>query len=165
MRRIPPQLRPAFTLIELVLVMIVITIAIGVVAPALRGWSRGSHLRDAAEQFVTLARLGRTQAVSTSQLHRLTVDARNHRVVLSVQDGQQFNDFTAAMDGVIEIPEGITVQMTDLQNAPREFIEFYPNGRIETARFRVSMDDGSEILVECATPTEGFRITTSGGPR
>jgi hypothetical protein len=69
------------------------------------------------------------------------------------------------MDGVVEIPDGITVQMTDLQGAACEFIDFHPNGRTQTARFRVSMDDGAEILVECATPTEGFRVVSSGGPR
>ncbi|MDB4966667.1 MAG: hypothetical protein JWN44_2356, partial [Myxococcales bacterium] len=68
MRRTAPQSRPAFTLLELVLVMLVITIAIAVVAPTLRGWSRGSHLRDTAEQFVTLTRLARTQAASSAQL-------------------------------------------------------------------------------------------------
>jgi type II secretion system protein H len=166
MRRTRSQTRrSAFTLLELVLVMLVITIAIAVVAPTLRGWSRGSHLRDTAEQIVTLTRLARTQAASTAQLHRVTIDPRNRRCVLSVQDGQQFNDFTSAMDGVVEIPDGVTVQMTDLQNAPREFVDFFPNGRIDTGRVRVSMDDGSEIVVECGTPTEGFRITTTGGPR
>jgi type II secretion system protein H len=165
MRRNAPHLRPAFTLIELVLVMLVIAIAIGVVAPTMRGWSRGSHLRDTAEQVVSLARLARTQAVAKAQLYRLTVDSRNHRCVLQVQDGQQLVEVSAAMDGVIEVPDGVTVQMTDLQGAPREFVEFYANGRMQTARIRVSMDDGSEIIVECATPTEGFRVTTSGGPR
>jgi type II secretion system protein H len=165
MRRNAPHLRPAFTLIELVLVMLVITIAIGVVAPTISGWSRGSNLRDTAEQVVALARLARTQAVATAQLYRLNVDSRNHRCALAVQDGQQMTEISAANDGVIEVPDSITVQMTDLQGAPREFVEFYPNGRMQTARIKVSMNDGSEIIIECATPTEGFRVTSSGGPR
>lgn len=165
MRRTGRPTRPAFTLIELVLVMFVVTIAIGVVAPTLSGWSRGSHLRDAAEQFVTLTRLARTRAVSVAQIHRLTVDSRSRRCALAVQDGQQLVELTAAMDGVVELPEGVSVEMTDLQGAPSGFVDFYPNGRTRPARIRVSMDDGSEVVVECAAPTESFRVVSSGGPR
>jgi type II secretion system protein H len=159
--------RAAFTLLELVLVLLVITIAVGIAAPSLRGWSRGSKMRDTADQLVTLARLARTQAASTAQLHRLTLDARNNRAVVQIQDGEQFNDMTEGEGGVYNFPEGVTVALTDLQGGPREFIEFQPNGRIQTSRFRVTMEDGYETVIECATPTEGFRVlpATEGGNR
>ena len=153
----------AFTLLELVLVLLVITIAVGIAAPSLRGWSRGSKMRDTADQLVTLARLARTQAATTAQLHRLTLDARNNRCVVQIQDGENFNDMTEGEGGVYTFPEGVKVTLTDLQNAPREFIEFQPNGRIQTSRFRVTMDDGYETVIECATPTEGFRVVPADG--
>ena len=159
--------RPAtgFTLLELVLVLLVITIAVGVAAPSLRGWNRGSKMRDTADQIITLARLARTQAAATAQMHRLTLDARNNRAVVQIQDGEQFNDMTEGEGGVYNFPEGIKVSLTDLQNGPREFIEFYPNGRMQTSRFRVTMDDGYETVIECATPTEGFRVVPADGGR
>jgi prepilin-type N-terminal cleavage/methylation domain-containing protein len=155
--------RPAFTLLELVLVLLVITIAVGVAAPSLRGWNRGSRMRDTADQLIALARLARTQAASTAQVHRLTLGSG--RCVVMAQDGEQFVELGEAAGGAFSVPEGVSVQLTDLQGGPREFVEFYPNGRMQTARFKVSMDDGYVIIVECATPTEGFRVASSGGSR
>jgi type II secretion system protein H len=165
--RRPGRRAAGFTLLELVLVLLVITIAVGIAAPSLRGWSRGSKMRDTADQLVTLARLARTQAASTAQLHRLTLDARNNRCVVQKQDGENFNDMSEGEGGVYTFPEGVTVALTDLQGGRREFVEFQPNGRIQTGRFRVTMDDGYETVIECATATEGFRIlpATEGGNR
>lgn len=152
-----------FTLLELVLVLLVITIAVGIAAPSLRGWSRGSKMRDTADQVITLARLARTQAATTAQLHRLTLDARNNRCVVQIQNGEQFDDMSEGDGGVYNIPEGVKVTLTDLQNAPREFIEFQPNGRIQTSRFRITMDDDYQTVIECATPAEGFRVIPADG--
>src|SRR3954464_14826661 len=98
MNRNRPSSRRAFTLIELMLVLLVIAIALGTVAPSLRGHSRTSRLRDTAEQFVTLTRLARTRAMSTGQPHRIVIDAANRRCVLAVQSGQQFNPITGQGD-------------------------------------------------------------------
>jgi hypothetical protein len=120
-------------------------------------------MRDTADQLITLARLARTQAATTAQLHRLTLDARNNRCVVQIQNGEQFNDMSEGEGGVYNFPEGIRVTLTDLQNGPREFIEFQPNGRIQTSRFRVTMDDDYQKVIECATPTEGFRVIPADG--
>jgi prepilin-type N-terminal cleavage/methylation domain-containing protein len=157
--------RRGFTLIELVLVMLVITIAIGVVAPELRGWNRGARMHDTVDQIITLARLARTQAISTAQVHRLTVDSSG-RCYVSKQDGEQFVELGEGRDATFTAPEGVKLQMTDLQGGPRDFVEFYPNGRMQTARIRVSMEEGGyETVIEAATSTEGFRVPAAGGTR
>ena len=156
--------RPAFTLLELVLVLVVIAIALGVAAPSLRGWSHGARLRDTAEQFMTLARQARTQAIAKAQVHRLTLDSGKGRCVVSAQDGQQWMELDRGMGGSFDIPEGVTIQMTDPQGARRDFIEFYPNSRTQAVRVRFSMADG-QVDIECTTPTEGFRVLASGEAR
>ena len=54
----------AFTLLELVLVLVVLSTALAVAAPSMRGWSKGSTLRDAGDQFLAVARWARSQAVA-----------------------------------------------------------------------------------------------------
>jgi len=163
--RRPTSRRPAaFTLIELVLVLVVIAIALGVAAPTLRGWGRGARMTDTADQLVSLARLARTQAVSTAQVHRVTFDVNSRRAVVTAQDGQDFKPI--GLDGsAFTVPEGVSVRITDLQNAPQDFVEFYPNGRTQTGRFQLSMDDGYQTLVECGAATEVFRVVPNGGRR
>ena len=125
--------RPAFTLLELVVVLLVITIAMGIVAPQLRGWNHGAKLRDTGEQFITLARLARTQAAATGQVHRLVVGS-DGRCAVSVQDGEQFLELGAPYEGNFAVPEGVSIKLTDNQNVPRDFVEFYPNGRPSPVR-------------------------------
>ena len=165
MRTYRRTIRPGFTLIELVLVMLVITIAVGVAVPELRGWSHGARMRDTVDQILTLARLARTEAISTAQVHRLTIDGSG-RCYVSKQDGEQFVELGEGRDATLEAPDGVKLQMTDLQGGPRGFVEFYPNGRMQTARIRVSMEEGGyETVIEAATSTEGFRVPAPGGTR
>jgi prepilin-type N-terminal cleavage/methylation domain-containing protein len=165
MRNWRRTIRPGFTLIELVLVMLVMTIAIGVAVPELRGWNRGARMRDTVDQILTLARMARTEAISTAQVHRLTVDGSG-RCYVSKQEGEQFVALGESRDAVLEMPDGVKVQMTDLQGGARDFVEFYPSGRMQTARIRVTMEDGGyETVIECATSTEGFRVPAVGGTR
>jgi prepilin-type N-terminal cleavage/methylation domain-containing protein len=163
MRNCGRTIRAGFTLIELVLVMLVITIAVGVVVPELRGWNQGARMRDTVDQILTLARLARTQAISTAQVHRLTIDTSG-RCYVSKQDGEEFVELGEGADASFVVADGVKLQMTDLQGGQRDFVEFYPNGRMQTARIRVSMDDGGfEKIIEAATSTEGFRVPVAGG--
>jgi type II secretion system protein H len=152
--------RLAFTLIELMLVLLVISIALGTVAPSLRGHSRSSRLRDTAEQFVTLTRLARTRAVSTGQPHRVVIDAANRRCVLAVQSGLQFNEITGqGDDNEFPFPDNVTIRMVEAPGGARDFLDFMPNGRAQAAKVRVSAnDDGESVDVECATPAESFHV-------
>ena len=154
----------AFTLIELVLVLLVITFIVGIVAPTLRGFSKGARLRDTSEQFLTLTRLARVQALSTGKVHRVTMT--DGRCVVAQQDGQRLVELTSEFEGSFTPPEGMTFQLTDLQGVARQFIEFYPNGRTQTSKLRIAMsDDGGSLDIECLAPTEGFHIVTPGVPR
>src|SRR3954464_4283125 len=80
----------AFTLIELILVLLIIGTVLAMASPSLRGWSRGSKIRDAGEQFLSVARYGRAQAVADARMYRLQVDAKSGTYQLLVQDGEQF---------------------------------------------------------------------------
>src|SRR6184192_239420 len=65
----------AFTLIELILVMTILTIAISVTAPALANFFRGRSLDSEARRLLALTRQGQSRAVSEGLPMELWIDA------------------------------------------------------------------------------------------
>jgi prepilin-type N-terminal cleavage/methylation domain-containing protein len=54
----------AFTLIELILVMLVMVLVAGMVYPSLKGFVHGRNLGNEAQRFLSLTRYGQSRAVS-----------------------------------------------------------------------------------------------------
>jgi type IV fimbrial biogenesis protein FimT len=156
MRRNPRQ-PGGFTLIELMLVMLIITVVLGMAAPSLRGWRRGTTMKGAAEDFITITRYARVQAVANGAVHRVILEPATGRYYVAVQSGQQFEPLESNLASGT-IPDGFRAQWADQQSAQRGYVEFQPNGRAQTARLRITSDYGDEVQVECATPSEVFRI-------
>jgi type II secretion system protein H len=154
--------RSAFTLLELVLVMMVIATVLAMAAPSLRGWHKGSKLKDAAAEFITLTELARTRSVSSTTVHRLMVDAGSGRCFLAVQNGQQgFEEIRDELSG-FSLPEGYRIDMTEPSGARRDSVDFFPTGRTQEARVRITSPEGETADIQCATPTEGFRALAPG---
>ena len=154
--------RRAFTLLELVLVLVVITVALSIAAPALRGFSRGAKMSDAATQFTAMCHWARTQAISTSRVYRLVVDPANAQYRVMVQDADTFVSPGSDFGKVFAMPEGYRLTMVKIDGSVGDFVDFYPNGRTDPARVQIVSDDGETTLVECPTPAELFRIVPRG---
>jgi type II secretion system protein H len=154
------KLKSAFTLIELVLVMFVLTITLSVVAPSLRGWSKGGKLRDAGDQFLAATRFARSAAVSTASMHQLQVDASQERYMIVRLDGE----YTAAAAGEfsreVVLPTGVRMQVSRLDGSGSSTIEFYPNGRTTPVQVRLISDWGDFIELSAITAAEPFRDTS-----
>lgn len=152
----------AFTLFELVLVMVVITAALAIAAPALRGFAHGARMRDASTQFLAMCHWARTQAVSTARIHRLQVDLNAPQYRVMVQRGDQFVSPANDFGQVFVMPEGYRVTVTRADGVPGNYIDFYPTGRTDPARVQILADDGEATLIECPTPAETYRVVASG---
>jgi type II secretion system protein H len=151
-----------FTLIELITVMVIICVVLAMAAPSLQGWSRGSKLRDAGDQFLAVARYAQTQAVSEARIYRLQVDAKAGRYWLAAQDGTELVEPATDFGRPYDVPEGFRLEMTDLGGQPLELVDFYPTGRCQAARVRI-IDREYVAMVECVSPTEGFALAKPGG--
>jgi len=163
--------RRGFTLIEMILVLLLIAVVAGIVTPNLRNFSAGAKLRDSADQFLALTRLARVQAISTGQVHRVTLDTAGNRCVVAAEattpQGQELKEISAGMDGSFIIPDGVQIQMNDPQRTPKNYVQFFPNGRTQAAKVRFSMTDSNAYIeVECVAPAEGFaKINGTGVSR
>ena len=82
-----PHFRRAFTLIELILVMALITIVVGVSMPSLKGFFKGRDLDSEARRFLSLTRYGASRAVAEGIPVELYVDTAQKLYGLRAQAG------------------------------------------------------------------------------
>lgn len=151
----------AFTLLELILVMVIVCTALAMAAPNLRNWNRGQQQRDAADQIVALTRYARTQAVADANTYRLNVDTQTGRYWLTMQDGQQFINLGAEMGREFQVPDGSRLELMSADGPPTTTVDFYPTGRTQLARLRLTSNTGEVTEIACTAPAEGFVVQTA----
>ena len=127
--------RSAFTLMELVLVLMLITIAMAIAAPSLRNFWKGNRVKDAGDQLAYIARLARTQAISDGAVYRLVIDADGKGYALYVQ---QAEGFTLIPSDNFALPEETHLELTKSDGSAADHVDFFPNGRTEPASIRLT---------------------------
>lgn len=167
----------AFTLVELMLVMALLTIVIAVAAPSLKNFFRGRNLDSEARRFLALTRYGQSRAVSEGVPMVLWIDAHNGQYGLQTQTGYTDNDAKAvqfALDDTLtlEVSANQTTTMTRsntwTQNAPAlgtlPAIRFLPDGFIgETSPENILIRESSDnaVLVRESTNRLRYEIESS----
>ncbi|HEV8292842.1 MAG TPA: GspH/FimT family pseudopilin [Tepidisphaeraceae bacterium] len=160
MKRRSKHLRPAFTLMELVLVLLILTIAMAIAAPSLRNFWKGNRVKDAGEQLAYITRLARTQAISDGAVYRLGIDANGAGYALYVQ---QAEGFVLIPTNNFALPEETRLEVTKADGSAVDHIDFFPNGRTEPASIRLSAAGYNDIVLTCPSPTETFSLVSADG--
>jgi len=86
---LPPK---AFTLIELILVMAILTIAVSITAPALANFFRGRTLDSEARRLLALTRQAQSRAVSEGVPVELWVDSKQSKVGMDSEPSYETTD-------------------------------------------------------------------------
>jgi len=160
----------AFTLIELMVVVVLIGIATAVIVPQMKGTYEDARLRSASRELVGVFNIASSRAVSLNEIHRVRLDRSTGRYFMErkVREGESGAGFVPIRDvpgGEGTIDKGISIAMRqpgeeafaepdssvgrssddDLRARDADqLIAFYPDG---TA-------DSREILLQ---DREGFR--------
>lgn len=101
-----------FTLIELVLVMVIIAIVAGMLAPALAQFTAGRAVGNLARQIVGLAQYAHTQAIGEARTYRLNFDPGSRQYWLTADDGGgTFNPPPGEYGSRYTAPAGIAMQV------------------------------------------------------
>lgn len=147
-----PSRKNGFTLIELILVMALLTIAVSVAAPALANFFRGRSLDSEARRLLALTRAGQSRAVSEGVPVELWINTAENTFGLEAEPSYNAEDaraleFTLDPDMRIELPldtrrpaevaatattrAGLTASTTVLSRRPElPRIRFLPDGSI-----------------------------------
>jgi type II secretion system protein H len=159
-----------FTLIELILVMTVLTIAVSLTAPALANFFRGRTLDSEARRLLALTRQGQSRAASEGIPMELWVDTTTKSFGLEAEPSYEETDpkaLTFSLDTDIQLEAvngtipttsaggdslssvaGQPRQLSNHPNLPR--IRFLPDGTlsdISPQALRLTGRDGSSICL------------------
>jgi prepilin-type N-terminal cleavage/methylation domain-containing protein len=166
--------RGGFTLLELVLVMLLLTIIVGTAMPSLRGFTGWSKTRDAVSQVVALAQYARARAASEAVVYKLNVSGNTYW--LTVQTGEVFGPVQSDLGETFELPEGAKIELVPAAGGmrmtattmaptptptPMDGILFYPDGRTGTSLLRIIAPDGRPTLLGSPSPAEPFRVLSA----
>ncbi len=156
-----------FTLFELVMVLLVMAIIVGIVAPSISGFAHGRQSSDTADELVTLARLAQTQAISEGTIYRLNLDLKGGTYWISTQDAAGEHRIMTSSGQTFQVPNDVQIQSDiapDVSNKSLIVVHFYPNGRTEPGTFRLS-NGHAVIAVTCPSPSERYAVADSGGAK
>jgi type II secretion system protein H len=152
----------AFTLLELVVVMLIIGITLAIAAPSMRGWSHGMAVRNAGDEFLALARLARSQAIVDATTYRLNVDVSANQYWLTQQSGSDFVAMNNSDLGKMHtLPQGWHIAMSNAAAGNAASFDFSATGRTDPGNVTISDDQGNSVQLNCATPVDSFHVVTN----
>lgn len=136
-----------FSLIELVIVLIIISLSISLVTPSIARFSKMIELKTAAKKVSGIMRYYRSEAIQQGKVHQVLFDPGLREVrVQSLEPTEE-----KALKNKYPLPVGIQIKEVDIPSPqyPADFpaIEFYPNGG----------SNGGSILLD-NQDQRGFRI-------
>lgn len=128
-----------FTLIELMLVMIILTLTIGMVVPRIGAGWKSMEDREFLQEFVQTLRRARLQAMNTGEI-----------VAFRIRGSERLYDLKVPPEK--PIPKNVDIYADNLERDPRtadRLILFYPDGSLvgndmeivfdKTRNFRISI--------------------------
>ena len=150
-----------FTLLELILVMAIISIAVGMAIPSLHGFAQGRRAGNCAEEILALAHWARTQAVVRGKPYRLNLDPAAGTFWLTVQeDDGTIQPLGEEFGRTFTVPEGVRLDWDATPQADGTYVQFLPTGRCDPATIHVTAPDGHVTELTCLSGTELFHIVT-----
>lgn len=103
----------AFTLIELILVMTILTVTISLIAPALANFFRGRSLDSEARRLLALTRQGQARAISEGIPMELWIDAKENLCGLEAEPSYEQEDPRAVQ---FALDPGLQVDFANVQS-------------------------------------------------
>jgi Tfp pilus assembly protein FimT len=154
----------AFTLLELIAVLVLVSTVLAIAAPSLRNFARGRQTADAAAKVLSLTRLARSRAASLGCVHRLNFDLEAGTYWLTKQEAGTFVEIDSNHGRHFRLPVGVSVVLDVQSDAdPPTYIQFYPDGRCDVATVELAGGERDVYHVACPSASERFKIVSPDG--
>lgn len=161
-----------FTLLELVLVVVVLSILAGLVVPQMAGSFPGVRVGKAAERVFAAAREARAHAALRGLRTRLILDTDPAPQQFWLEEERSpltapgvWTELADREDRHDELPDGVAfvgvrVWDEDLPGSGRHEILFKPDGSADDTRIALAADSGEQRVVDIRGVTGRVRILT-----
>ena len=145
-----------FSLIEIIVVLVLVSLAVALLAPSFSQFSKSVELKAAAKKISAILRYCRSEAVNRGKVYRVFFDPDLKTVKVESMESTEAkeNDERKAASAPVPtyfLPQGINMKEVkfDSPQYPSEFpaVEFYPSGG----------SNGGAILLD-AQDMKGYKI-------
>lgn len=154
---------PGFTLIELVLVLVLLTVVLATAAPSLARWGWGRELTNAGDDVMTAVRWARGRAISSGTPHRVEFDTRNGSFRVTHLVGQEWVEAPGEFAEPTELPERLRLEVRRHDDAG-EIIDLLPNGRVSPVEVTITADWGPALVLASPGAAEPLRVVSREQP-
>ena len=112
------HLRRAFTLIELMVVILMVAVMASIVVPAYNRYYAKSQFENTARQVQDIFAFAREQAITRDTTVTVTYDPQNHAFQAQVAQAQPQTDLPVALSGTVN-SDGTSTQSGETQKSAR----------------------------------------------
>ena len=154
----PRRKSSGFTLLELIVVLLILALVAGLVAPKMRAFTVGQSTDNAAEQIVVLARYARTQAITEGASYRLNFDSGGGAYWLTSSDAGVFKPVSGEYGEHLTLPDGAQMRTDRAAQSDGTYVTFQSTGRTDPAHVWITDKQGKVVEVACTSATELYRI-------
>lgn len=155
----------AFSLLELIAVMLIIALTLAITAPSLRGFAAAQETQETARNMLVLLQHARMQAALEARTYRLNIDPtpQINAYWLEVQDGGEYTPAPDSFGQRFTIPQAMIVEWVSPAPGPnlQGYITVSPNGTHTSATLRLIGRTDAAYDLYAETSTEPFRIRAS----
>ena len=158
--------RCAFTLVELILVMVLLVVAISIAAPKMSSFVRGRALDSEARRILAIAHEGQSRAVSEGMPMVLWIDDKNNGYGLEEEthgkDGDTKAENYTADENVQVAVMSLNGTATTFKNLPA--IRFLADGTVDENSpqiVKLTGSTGGELLLLESADRRGYEISDS----
>jgi prepilin-type N-terminal cleavage/methylation domain-containing protein len=156
----------AFTLVEMILVMVLLVVAVSLVAPRLSGFMRERALDSEARRFVSVANEGQSRAVSEGMPMVLWIDEKNNGYGLEEETPGNRADTKAEN---FTADENVAVAVMNLNGSATTFkslpaIRFLADGTVDEnspQMIKLSGSTGAALWLLESADRRGYEISNS----